>query len=74
MKKLRGRMHSSEGRKMKALDYIVLAVFVVALIILCFFQQCTLDIFILVFGFVVAAMSAIAMFLQNRKKKDEQQE
>jgi L-asparagine transporter-like permease len=54
---------------MKTLDYIILAVFIVGLVILCFFQNCRLDIYFLVLGFAVAAMSAGTMFLQKRKNK-----
>lgn len=58
---------------MKALDYIVLAVLVIGLVILFFFQDCSLDIYCLIFGFAVAAMAAVTMYLQNRKK-DEAEE
>ncbi len=58
---------------MKIIDRVVLAVFVLVLIVLCFFQRCALDIYFLVFGFGVAAMCGVAMYLQSRKtkKKDE---
>ena len=59
----------------KILDYAVLAVLVVGLIILCFFQKCNLDIYFLVFGFAVAAVSAVSavtMILQNRKNQDSE--
>lgn len=52
---------------MKAVDIIVLVLFVAGLIALCFFQSCSLDIFFLVLGFAVAAMSVIAIFVQNKK-------
>ena len=52
---------------MKIVDRIVLVVFVISLIILCFFQKCTLDIYFLVFGFAVAAMCAVTLYLQNKK-------
>ena len=48
---------------MKTLDIIVISVFVIALIILCFFSQCTLDIYFIVFGFAVAAMCAFRVSL-----------
>ena len=54
---------------MKIVDRIVLVVFVISLIILCFFQKCTLDIYFLVFGFAVAAMCAVTLNLQNKKSK-----
>lgn len=57
----------------KILDYIILAVLVVGLIVLCFFQECSHDIYFLIFGFVVAAVSVVAMIIQNRKKKDSEQ-
>ncbi|MCI7242898.1 MAG: hypothetical protein MR549_03350 [Lachnobacterium sp.] len=57
----------------KILDYAVLAILVVGLIVLCFFQECSHDIYFLIFGFVVAAVSVVAMIIQNRKKKDSEQ-
>lgn len=59
---------------LKVLDYVVLAVFVVALVVLCFLQQCGLDIYFLVLGFAVAAMSAFTMFFQNRKHEQKEEE
>ena len=56
----------------KILDYIILAVLVVGLIVLCFFQECSGDIYFLVFGFVVAAASAVTMVIQNRKNQDSE--
>uniref|UniRef100_UPI003FEFACE1 hypothetical protein n=1 Tax=Agathobacter sp. TaxID=2021311 RepID=UPI003FEFACE1 len=56
----------------KILDYIILAVLVVGLIVLCFFQECSWDIYFLVFGFVVAAVSAVTMVIQNRKNQDSE--
>lgn len=57
----------------KILDYAVLAILVVGLIVLCSFQECSHDIYFLIFGFVVAAVSVVAMIIQNRKKKDSEQ-
>lgn len=57
----------------KILDYAVLAILIVGLIVLCFFQECSHDIYFLIFGFVVAAVSVVAMIIQNRKKKDSEQ-
>ena len=57
----------------KILDYAVLAILVVGLIVLCFFQECSHDIYFLIFGFVVAAVSVVAMIIQNLKKKDSEQ-
>lgn len=51
------------------LDYIVLAVFVIGLVVMCFFQKCSLDIYFLVFGFAIAVMSAVTLFVHNGKKK-----
>lgn len=59
---------------MKTVDKIVFAVFVIALVVLCFFQQCSLDIYFLIFGFAVAAMSLIAMIMQSKSKKDKTKE
>lgn len=56
----------------KILDYIILAILVVGLIVLCFFQECSRDIYFLVFGFVVAAASAVTMVIQNRKNQDSE--
>lgn len=56
----------------KILDYIILAVLVVGLIVLCFFQECSHDIYFLIFGFVVAAVSAVTMVIQNRKNQDSE--
>lgn len=52
---------------MKIIDGIVLALFVIGLIVLCFFQQCSLDIFFLVLGFAVALMCGIALYRVNKK-------
>ncbi len=54
---------------MKMLDYIVLAVLVIGLVVLCFFQKCSLDIYFLVFGFAIAAMSAVTLFVHGRNGK-----
>lgn len=54
---------------MKIVDGIVLALFVIALGILCFFQKCTLDIYFLILGFAVAIMGAVAMFIQRNKER-----
>lgn len=53
----------------KMLDYIVLAVLVIGLVVLCFFQKCSLDIYFLVFGFAIAAMSAVTLLVQKRNEK-----
>lgn len=66
-------MRNSGEKKRKGFNYIVLAVFVIALIILCFFQQCALDLYILAFGFAVAAVATVALLLQDRKNKDRPQ-
>lgn len=58
---------------MKIVDGIVLAVFVIGLIVLCFFQQCSLDIFFLVFGFAVALMCGITLYRLNKKTNTEQE-
>lgn len=54
---------------MKILDGIVLAAFVIGLIILCFFQKCSMDIYFLVFGFAVALMCGITLYCVNKKPK-----
>ena len=54
----------------KMLDYIVLAVLVIGLVVLCFFQKCSLDIYFLVFGFAIAAMSAVTLLVQKRNEKN----
>lgn len=56
---------------MKIIDGIILAIFTIALIILCFFQQCSLDIYFLIFGFAIAIMSGITMFTQTKRAKEE---
>lgn len=48
-------------------DRIVLAVFVIALIILCFFQSCTMDIYFLIFGFAIAGMCGFTLYKHNKK-------
>ncbi len=58
---------------MKIVDGIVLAVFVIGLIVLCFFQQCSLDIFFLVFGFAVALMCGITLYRLNKKTNTKQE-
>lgn len=57
----------------KVMDYVVLAVFVIALVVLCFLQQCGLDIYFLVLGFTVVAMCAFTKFWQERKESECQQ-
>ena len=59
---------------MKVLDGIVLAAYVIGLIVLCFFIHCRLDIYFLVLGFAVAAMSLVAMILQGKTKEKVQKE
>ena len=60
------RMHG--WLRMKIVDGIVLTLFVIGLIVLCFFQQCSLDIYFLVFGFAVAIMCGITLFRLDKKK------
>lgn len=55
---------------MKTLDYIILVLFVVAMIVFCFLQQCSLDIYFIVLGFAVAAMAGFAMYKQDKKAKE----
>lgn len=59
---------------MKVLDGIVLAVYVIGLIVLCFFIHCRLDVYFLVLGFAVAAMSVVAMILQSKKKEEHKED
>ena len=56
----------------KIIDRVVLAIFVIALVVLCFFQNCTIDKYFLVFGFAIAIMAAFTMFIQERKNKEMQ--
>ena len=56
---------------MKTLDIIVISVFVIALIILCFFSQCALDIYFIVFGFAAAAMCGYTLYKFNHKSKEK---
>lgn len=53
---------------MRKVDYIILACFLVALVVLCFFQKCSLDIYFLVAGFVVAAIACIGLIVTRTKK------
>lgn len=55
---------------MKKLDIVVFVVFVAALIVLCFFQNCALDIVFLVLGFGVAALCGVTMIWMSKRKKD----
>ena len=57
---------------MKIVDGIVLTLFVIGLIVLCFFQQCSLDIYFLVFGFAVALMCGITLYRINKKPKTKE--
>ena len=59
---------------MKVLDIIVLSLFVGALLVLCFFQRCSLDIYFLIFGFAIAIMSEVTMLTQlgNDNKNNQQ--
>ena len=59
---------------MKVLDKIIFAVFVIALIILCFFQNCSRDIYFLIAGFVVAAATLVAMIVQGKKKNKQEEQ
>ena len=52
---------------MKVYDWIILAVFAIALIVLAFFQKCSLDIYFLIVGAVIAVLAAVS-FLIVRKK------
>lgn len=58
---------------MKIVDIIVIVLFLAGLGVLAFFQQCSLDIYFLVFGIAMAFMCAIALFRLNRgsNKKDK---
>ena len=53
---------------MKIVDRIVLVVYILALVVLCFFRSCTLDTYFLVLGFAVAIAAGIYMFLNRRKE------
>ncbi|MCI5857372.1 MAG: hypothetical protein MR016_08435 [Agathobacter sp.] len=55
---------------MKIVDCVVLTLFTIALFILCFFQQCGLDICFLVLGFLAAFASLVVMIIQNRNKDE----
>ena len=57
---------------MKIVDGIVLTLFVIGLIVLCFFQQCSLDIYFLVFGFAVALMCWLTLYRLNKKPKTKE--
>lgn len=60
---------------MKTVDKIVIGVFIIALIVLCFFQQCALDIYFLVFGFAIAIMCGYTLYRHDKKeKKSNEQE
>jgi hypothetical protein len=59
---------------MKIFDKIVLAVFLVGLVILCFLQECGLDIYFLILGFAVAAMAALSMYLQGKQENENENE
>lgn len=59
---------------MKIVDYVVLALFAIGLIILCFMQQCSIDIYVLILGFVVLLISLGITLYQNlnsKKKKEK---
>jgi hypothetical protein len=56
---------------MKVLDKLILVLFVVGLVVLCFFQQCRMDIYFLVLGFAIAAMSLVSMIFPNHANEDE---
>ena len=57
---------------MKIIDIVVYVLFVAGLVVLCFFQNCPMDILFLVLGFGVAAMCGATMIWQakSKKKKD----
>lgn len=59
---------------MRKVDVVVLVLFVIALVVLFILRQCSLDIYFFILGLAVAAMSAIAMYMQRRKDQEDQQE
>jgi len=57
---------------MKIVDIVILAVYVIALIALCFFFKCSLDIYFMILAFAVALMSGIAMIIQRKNGKTKE--
>ena len=56
---------------MRKVDIIVLVVFLIIMIAFCFLMGCDTDLFFVVLGFAVAAVSAIAMYTQRKKDSDK---
>ncbi len=54
---------------MKILDYVMLSLFVIALVATAFFWGCQLDAVVTVVAALVALVSFAAIFIQNRKMK-----
>lgn len=59
---------------MKIVDIIVVVLFLIGLAVLALFQQCSLDIFFLVFGLAIAIMCSITLFRLNKKSSKKEKE
>lgn len=62
--------HKKEVRKMKKLDISILIIYIAALVVLSFFWGCQYDPIVTVFGAVIAAVSALATYVQYKKMKE----
>lgn len=56
--------------KMKYLDMVVVAVFIVALVVLYFFWGCQLDPIVTAIAAVIAGISILTMHMQNKRLKE----
>ena len=75
IRKMQTRKKHKEGAVMKLdmrkVDIIVLVVFLIIMIAFCFLMGCNTDLFFVVLGFAVAAVSAFAMYIQRKKDNNK---
>ncbi|MEF9962603.1 MAG: hypothetical protein RSF69_00365 [Erysipelotrichaceae bacterium] len=57
---------------MKTIDYVISALFAVAMVVLYFFGFCDLDLIVLLIGALVLSIALITWHNQSRKLKDLQ--
>jgi multisubunit Na+/H+ antiporter MnhB subunit len=55
---------------MKKLDISILIIYIAALVVLSFFWGCHYDPIVTVFGAIIAAVSALATYVQYKKMKE----
>ena len=55
----------------KNINRIVTAIFIIALVVLCFFLECSLDMYFMIGGFAVAALAIVIAVLQEKKNNTQ---